>query len=428
MSATNKRLQPARGHNHQRIVEDIALAYASADKRTKGVLLDELCARTGWHRSHARRVLKWTTTPRAVDPQPRSRLKYSPETVELLTWCWKLLDMPTGKRLVPALPTLVDALVRHGHLTAGTATTEQLLSMSSATVDKTLAAERARSIHPNLCPSHALVAADAPIRRLVSQPSAAPGHIEATIHHHGDGSPIVTLTSTATATRWTTYRSFDYRNDDALGAALTSIGHDLPFAIEALTATTSDEQLAERIEHWCVEQNVDFYLRLGTANTPKTDQVHDIPAPTEHCTSGAAIDLLNEIWRARAGLINNFYCRQFDARGTVTTATPWQMVHAHPLIADEDKAIFRDEHTNADPVQLNSCLTALTARYVKLHQAEEMCSPLKATDRSSRLQQPDGADTGAQLAQLRPNFTLTPTSLTGRSRWSCFSGQDGHIA
>ena len=36
------------------VTKAIATRYKRADKVAKGVILDELCATTGWHRNHAR--------------------------------------------------------------------------------------------------------------------------------------------------------------------------------------------------------------------------------------------------------------------------------------------------------------------------------------------------------------------------------------
>ena len=38
------------------VTEAIAIRYSLANKRTKGIILDELCATTGWHRNHARKA------------------------------------------------------------------------------------------------------------------------------------------------------------------------------------------------------------------------------------------------------------------------------------------------------------------------------------------------------------------------------------
>ncbi len=39
------------------IIETTAARYQRASKSAKGRILDELCANTGWHRSHARKAL-----------------------------------------------------------------------------------------------------------------------------------------------------------------------------------------------------------------------------------------------------------------------------------------------------------------------------------------------------------------------------------
>jgi hypothetical protein len=45
------------------VTETIAIRYSLANKRTKGIILDELCATTGWHRNHARKALTTALEP-----------------------------------------------------------------------------------------------------------------------------------------------------------------------------------------------------------------------------------------------------------------------------------------------------------------------------------------------------------------------------
>jgi len=40
------------------VTETTAVRYMLASKRGKSLILDELCANTGWHRNHARKALR----------------------------------------------------------------------------------------------------------------------------------------------------------------------------------------------------------------------------------------------------------------------------------------------------------------------------------------------------------------------------------
>jgi len=53
----------------QAVTKTNATRYKRADKAGKGLLLDELCATTGWHRNHARKALTQALMPRLVRPR-----------------------------------------------------------------------------------------------------------------------------------------------------------------------------------------------------------------------------------------------------------------------------------------------------------------------------------------------------------------------
>ena len=96
----------------QAVTKTNATRYKRADTTGKGLTLDELCATTGWHRSHARKALSQALTPRLVRPRAPRRPIYGAEIIAALAFCWAVLGGPTGQRLVPITAELVPTLRR----------------------------------------------------------------------------------------------------------------------------------------------------------------------------------------------------------------------------------------------------------------------------------------------------------------------------
>jgi hypothetical protein len=59
------------------ITKVLATKYRRASKARKGEILDQICAVTGWHRSHARKALGLVLMIRAVRPRPPKPLIYN---------------------------------------------------------------------------------------------------------------------------------------------------------------------------------------------------------------------------------------------------------------------------------------------------------------------------------------------------------------
>jgi hypothetical protein len=81
----------------QAVAKTIATRYKRSDKSGKGVILDELCAMTGWHRNHAHRALAQALRPKVVQPRRPRPPTYSVDVVVALRFCWAVLGTPTGK-------------------------------------------------------------------------------------------------------------------------------------------------------------------------------------------------------------------------------------------------------------------------------------------------------------------------------------------
>ena len=96
------------------LTEALRARYRSATLGDRIKILSEFVALTGYHRKHAIRVLGEEAAGARAAPV-RNRL-YDEAVRQALTMLWEAADRVCGKRLKALIPTLVDAMERHGHL------------------------------------------------------------------------------------------------------------------------------------------------------------------------------------------------------------------------------------------------------------------------------------------------------------------------
>src|SRR5215831_6529719 len=139
MTGDKKRRQLSLASRRE-LTEAIAGRYRMADRDEKQKILDEFTQVTGFHRKHAIRVLSQKAKVGAAT-RVRSRL-YDEAVVQALTVLWEAADRICGKRLKPAIPALVEAMERHGHLALAPEVREKVFAASAATIDRLLAPVR----------------------------------------------------------------------------------------------------------------------------------------------------------------------------------------------------------------------------------------------------------------------------------------------
>lgn len=375
------------------VTRQIARRYHRASKNDKATILDELCAVTGWHRDHARKALRaaLATKPAAPQRKPRPPV-YGDEVLTALRKVWAVCDAPSGKRLAPFLPEIVDRLCAHGELELTAPVRYQLVRMSAATIDRRLAPERARwqPRGRSLTKPGSLLKSQIPIRTWADWDDARPGFCEIDLVAHEGGNPagdfVSTLTVTDIATGWTEVRAVRNKAQKWVLAALKEIVAGFPFPILGIDSDNGAEFINAHLLAFCADNEITF-TRSRPGN--KNDGCHveqknwSVVRQTVgyHRYSGdAQVDLLNGIYTLLRDQINFFAPQQKLISKTRvgakvikkhdTAQTPFQRVCVNPAIDIADLAVLRQRYLTLNPAAIRREILALSdalAREVTRH-------------------------------------------------------------
>jgi hypothetical protein len=370
------------------VTETTAVRYEMASKGGKSRILDELCANTGWHRSHARRALKTALRPKVVAVRSPRPVKYGPDVIAALTLCWTVLGMPAGKRLAPMLGELVAVLRHFGELTVDEDTTELLVSISAATIDRRLAPER-RKLHlrgHGTTKPGSLLKSQIPVRTWADWDDAHPGFVEIDLvcHDGGNvaGSHAFTLTVTDIATGWTENRSVPSKTAKCVVGALNDIANKMPFPILGVDSDNGHEFINGHLLYWCQRRQVTFTrARPGNKNDgchveQKNWAVVRSMVGYHRYDTAAELLLLNEIWQLQSKLTNYFYPQQKLISKTRqgakvskkhdTAATPFHRAIDHPAMTVERIVALTRTYSLINPAAIQRQVQALTAQLLTL--------------------------------------------------------------
>jgi hypothetical protein len=113
-----------------------------------------------------------------------------------------------GKRLKAIIPTLIEAMERHGHLTLTTELRTSLFRMSAATIDRALRPQREQcSPRHRRARAVSTIRRSIPVRTFSDWRDPPPGFVEADLVAHSGpvtrGSFVQTLVITDIASGWT---------------------------------------------------------------------------------------------------------------------------------------------------------------------------------------------------------------------------------
>jgi len=246
------------------LIQQMAHRYREAAPSQKGALLDEIAATTGYARRYAMWLLNHTTEVQY--PLQRRRQRHcGPDVQHALFLAWHASNRNFSKRLMPFLPTLIEALERHEHLHITEACRNQLLSMSAATADRLLSSERRRGLGPrsiSTTRAGTYLKNQIPIRTFQDWNETQPGFLEADLVAHcgkqSGGSFRYTLTLTDIVTGWTECLPLLHRSPEAVLAAFQRARSLFPFPILGLDTDNGGEFINEKMVVYCEREYIAF--------------------------------------------------------------------------------------------------------------------------------------------------------------------------
>ena len=245
------------------LVVAVSGRYGRASRLERGRILDEFVAVTGLHRKHAMRLLRGGQPSQRSGPRPGRRV-YDDAVREALIVVWEASDRICGKRLRPLVPTLVEAMERHGHVRLAPEVRTGLLAMSAATVDRSLqeAREQAGGRTRRRTAPSAAVRRSVPVRTFEGWDDSAPGFMEADLVAHSGptakGSFVQTLTLTDIATGWTECAPLLVREQRLLTEVLGEVRKLLPFPLLGFDTDNDSVFMNETVRDYCQEAGIAF--------------------------------------------------------------------------------------------------------------------------------------------------------------------------
>jgi hypothetical protein len=377
--------------------------YTLGNRTTKQRVLDELVVATGYHRQYAIQLLNHPPIRRP--PKRRaSRSKYDGLVRAALEQIWRAANCICSKRLVPALPTFVESLERHGELKLDADTRQRLLALSPATADRLLQRSRRGSKPHGLATTKpgTLLKQAIPVRTFAQWDDAQPGFMEVDlVAHCGDstrGEYLNSLDMIDVKTRWVELYGLSNRSQATVQAAIITCRRRLPYRLRGLDSDNGAEFINAGLKHYCELEHITF-----TRCRPykKNDQAYveqknwtavRQTVGYDRYEGQAACEALNALYQPLRLYLNFFQpvmvLREKTRQGAKVkkrydaAKTPYQRVLDAAEVPEEAKQRLRQVYQTLNPVallrQIDTRLEALWKLALKPEAADSPASAAPA--------------------------------------------------
>jgi hypothetical protein len=377
------------------LVRALGQRYRQSSKMEKTHILDQFIAVSGYHRKHAIRLLTDSNGDRNNSCEMRrSRRIYNEAVKEALIVLWEAADRICGKRLKAILPSLVDAMERHGYLNLDPELRNQLLKVSAATIDRLLSPIRNPSQSRRKRRRSTKVGNQVPVRTFADWDGPNPGYLEIDFVVHGGrfmaGSFLHTLVSTDVSSGWTEFIPLLAREQSLVVEGLDVFFQQIPFPILGIDSDNDSAFINDTLLAFCQKHHIEFtrsraYHKNDQAWVEqKNGAVIRRMVGYERFSGVVACQALAHLYQA-ARLYVNYFQPSFKLRNKTRDgfkvkrtyeppATPCDRLLKHPAVDDQIKEKLQLQRTLLDPVKLLH----------RIRQGQSALSALTSTNRSTQ--------------------------------------------
>lgn len=377
------------------VLREVAGRYRQARKKERSLILDEVVRLCGYSRPYAARRLRTYAlygAPRRPEKRTR-RPTYGAETLIPLRKIWAVLGAPCGKRLAPYLAEIVPVLERFGELTLSAQAREKLTSISAATIDRLLAAERrgyALRGHSHTKPG-SLLRSQVAVRTFAEWDEGRPGFLEIDLVSHdggvAQGDWIHTLDATDVYSGWTETQAVKNKAQVHVFGGLLAIRQRLPFDLAGLDSDNGSEFINHHLSRYCQHEGLTFTRSRPYRKNDSCFVEQKNWTVVRQSVGYARYDtpeelaLLNQIY-GTLRLLHNFFLPQMKLvtktrlgaavhKRYDVARTPYARLMAAEHLSSEQRQALAAHYQTLNPASLRRDLDALQLRLLETTRRKE---------------------------------------------------------
>ena len=383
------------------VVRQMAARYRRATKKDKGRLLDELVALTGYNRWYAVHLLGRAVRHTAVVTKRGARRirarRYDVGVLEALRRIWAIMDCICGKRLAAVLPETIAVLERAGELRLEASTRKKLQTISAASIDRLLRAERQRlsvrgrsTTKPGTLLRHQI-----PVRTFAEWDHSSPGFVEIDLVGHdggiGYGEFCQSLNVTDVASGWTEAQAVLNKAQVWVFEALQAMRARLPFELKGIDSDNGSEFINYPLLNYAEQQKITFTRGRawkkndGCFIEQKNYSVVRRAVGYARYEGHSAVRLLNALY-AQLRLYTNFFQpvmkllakERIGAKVKKTydrPCTPYQRLLASQALGAAAKRSLRAQYAALNPAELKRNIHRLQNQLLKIAVRQPVIHP-----------------------------------------------------